>query len=182
MVKVDGKDVTPEQTLSFIVANIAPGKRIPIDLIRDGKRMTVTAVVGKRPSEEELASSELRTPPAEDADPFANPPTKQGEGLVERSLGLSVLPITPQIARQLRRARSDARAGGQRCRRFVRCRRTKGLQRGDIILSANYRDVNSVGRPGSRGARSRRPAAAPQSCCASSAAASRPAYIPVRIR
>ena len=40
VVKVDGKDVTRDQTLSFIVANIAPGKRIPIELIRDGKRRT----------------------------------------------------------------------------------------------------------------------------------------------
>ena len=57
VVRVDGKDVTPDQTLSFIVANTAPGKRIPIDVIRDGKRMTLQAVVGKRPSEEELAQN-----------------------------------------------------------------------------------------------------------------------------
>ena len=55
VVRVDGKDVTPDQTLSFIVANTTPGKRIPIDLIRNGQRLTVQAIVGKRPSEEELA-------------------------------------------------------------------------------------------------------------------------------
>ena len=61
VVKVDGKDVTPEQTLSFIVANEAPGARIPIELVRDGKRQTLTATVGKRPSEEELAARNFGT-------------------------------------------------------------------------------------------------------------------------
>src|SRR6185369_4487489 len=51
IVKVDGKEVTPDQTLSFIVANTAPGKKIPIELLRDGRRLTVTATVGSRPSE-----------------------------------------------------------------------------------------------------------------------------------
>jgi len=143
VVKIDGKDVSPEQTLSFIVANIAPGKRIPIELIRDGKRMSVTAVVGRRPTEDELASSGFGTPPAEEADPFANPPTKQGEGLVERALGLSVLPITPQIARQLRLPET-ARGLVVRAVDGSSDAGTKGLQQGDVILSANYRDVLSV--------------------------------------
>ena len=55
VLRVAGKEVSPEQTLSFIVANSAVGSRIPIELMRDGKRMTLTALVGKRPSEEELA-------------------------------------------------------------------------------------------------------------------------------
>jgi serine protease Do len=36
VVRVDGKEVTPEQTLSYIVANERPGARIPIDVIRNG--------------------------------------------------------------------------------------------------------------------------------------------------
>jgi hypothetical protein len=47
--------VNPDQTLSYIVANVAPGSRIPIELIRDGKRQTVTVTVGTRPAEEQLA-------------------------------------------------------------------------------------------------------------------------------
>ena len=143
VLKVDGKEVSPDQTLSFIVANTAPGKRIPIELIRDGKRMSLSATVGSRPSEEELAQQSFNPDqPAED-DQFNRTPQKQGEGIVEKAMGLSVLPITPQIARQLGAPEatrglvvsvvdtsSDAGA--------------KGLQRGDIILSANYRDVSSV--------------------------------------
>ena len=142
VVKVDGKEVTREQTLSYLVANTAPGKRIPIELIRDGRRMTVTAAVGKRPSEEELAQSFEQSQPG-DEDQFNRPPKQQGEGLAERSLGLSVLPLTPQIARQLgvpdttRGLVVNAVDGSSDAG-------SKGLQRGDIILSANYRDVANV--------------------------------------
>jgi serine protease Do len=142
IVKVDGKEVTRDQSLSFIVANVAPGKRIPVELIRNGRRLTVTAVVGRRPSEEELAQQQSfgQNPNDDSDDQFNRPPTKQGQGLSEQSLGLSVLPVTPTIARQLGMPDStqgvvvsavdpSSDAG------------SKGLQRGDIILSANYQEV-----------------------------------------
>ena len=140
---VAGKEVSPEQTLSFIVANTAPGSRIPIELIRDGRRMTVTATVGKRPSEEELAQQTFDPSQGTDNDPMSKAPKQQGEGLAEKALGLSVIPLNPQIARQLGAGEdtqglvisvvdpsSDAAA--------------KGLQRGDIVLSANYRAITSI--------------------------------------
>ncbi|MFT4027822.1 MAG: Do family serine endopeptidase [Novosphingobium sp.] len=146
VVRVAGKEVTPQQSLSYIVANVAPGTRIPIELIREGKRLTVSAVVGRRPSEEELASQQSfdRANPQADADtPFNNAPRRQGEGVTEQALGVSVLPLTPQITRQLGLAETaqglvvtavdssgDAAA--------------KGLQRRDIIVSANYRPVATV--------------------------------------
>jgi serine protease Do len=143
VVKVDGKEVTRDQTLSFIVANVAPGKRIPIELIRDGKRVTVTAVVGKRPSEEELASQSFDQNPDGDDDQFNRPQQgQQKQGLSEQALGLSVLPLTATIARQLGMPETtrgvvvnavdpSSDAG------------TKGLQRGDIVLSANYQDIST---------------------------------------
>jgi serine protease Do len=143
VLRVDGKEVSPDQTLSYIVANTAPGKRIPIDLIRNGKRITLTATVARRPSDDELAQQSFNPNTPEAEDPFNRTPQRQGEGLAERSLGLSVLPMTPQIARQLGvpdatgglviavvDASSDAGS--------------KGLQRGDIVLSANYRDVATI--------------------------------------
>ncbi|MFN3469354.1 MAG: Do family serine endopeptidase [Novosphingobium sp.] len=143
VVKVDGKDVTPDQTLSFIVANIAPGKRIPVELLRNGQRITVQAVVGKRPSEEELAQQSFDPDAQQDDDSFGAPKQQQGPGVLENSLGVVAIPLTPQIARQLGvsedtkgvvisavSASSDAAA--------------KGLQRGDIVLSANYTSVTTV--------------------------------------
>ncbi|PNU05976.1 Do family serine endopeptidase [Novosphingobium guangzhouense] len=142
VVSVDGKEVTKDQTLSFIVANTKPGARIPVEVIRGGKRQTVTATVGKRPSEDELSQS--FTPDGdEDGDAFNNPPQKQEKGVIENSLGLTVTPLTATIARQLGAAEgtkgvvivavdpnSDA---GQ-----------KGFQRGFIILQANGRPVTTA--------------------------------------
>lgn len=149
VVRVAGKDVTPEQSLSFIVANTAPGSRIPIDIIRDGKPMTITAVVSKRPTEQELAQS---LDPNADADgedfskPSTGPSAGQKEALngpIQKSLGLSVIPLTPVIARQLGSSETtrgvvvtavdDSSDAG-----------AKGLQRGDIILSAGNRAVSNV--------------------------------------
>ena len=143
VVKVAGKDVTRDQTLSYIVANTAPGTRIPIELIRDGKRMTLTATVGKRPSEEELArAADFNQQPQDDDNPFGQQ-QGQGAGLAEKALGLSLIPLTPQIAQQLgmpgtvqglvvNAVDPSSDAG------------SKGLQRGDVILSANYRAATTA--------------------------------------
>lgn len=141
VVKVDGKEVTRDQNLSYIVANIAPGSRIPIEVIRNGRRMTLNATVAKRPTEEELQQS-FDPNAGQDDDAFNNPPAQQEQGVVEKSLGMSVTALTPQIARQLGAAEgtkglvivavdpnSDA---GQ-----------KGFQRGFIVLQAGGRTLNA---------------------------------------
>jgi serine protease Do len=143
VVSVDGKEVTPSQTLSYIVANTAPGKRIPVEILRNGQKLTVTATVGKRPSEEQLAQDNFNPDDSDDGDnPFQNAPTEQQQSPSEKAVGVSVIPLTPQIARQLGapettrgvvvNAIDPSSDAGQ-----------KGLQRGDIILSANYANIAS---------------------------------------
>ena len=143
VVKVDGKDVTPDQTLSFLVANTTPGKRIPIELLRDGKRITVNAVVGKRPSDEELAQQTFGSDDEQADGPFDRNQQRQAPtALIEQALGVAVVDLTPQIIRQLGLAEgtrgvvitavdgsSDAAA--------------KGLQRRDLILGAGSAAVGS---------------------------------------
>ena len=138
VISIDGQAVTEEQTLSFLVANITPGTRIPIELVRDGERRTVQATVGKRPSEEELRQQQMFDP---DAEPETGPETS--DGLIEEKLGLQVMTMTPQIARQLGADEDlgglvigavDPNADAAR----------KGLRRGDIILTANYRAVEAI--------------------------------------
>ena len=151
VIKVDGKDVTPEQSLSYLVANTAPGKRIAVEVIRNGRHVTLSPTVAKRPSEDELAANTFGPDNGDqDDNPFANPGPQQGQqgqqarpSLSQGALGLAVLPLTPQIASQLGAGAGtrglvvnavdpDSDAG------------RKGLQRGDIIVSANYTDVASV--------------------------------------
>ncbi|MCB2073842.1 MAG: Do family serine endopeptidase [Novosphingobium sp.] len=143
VMKVAGKEVTQEQTLSYLVANTEPGSRIAIELIRNGKRMTVNATVGTRPSEEELAQQSFDPEDEQDSNRFNQPPERQGEGLAESSLGLSVLPLTPQIARQLG-AGDDTRGLVINAVDPNSDAARKGLRRGDIVLSANYRAVTSI--------------------------------------
>ncbi|GAB4482181.1 MAG: DegQ family serine endoprotease [Erythrobacter tepidarius] len=137
--RVNGKEVTADQTVSFLVANLQPGARVPVELLRDGKQIAVNVTLGKRPSEAEL-SQQTQT-----FDPDAEEPMAPGtsDGTIEDRLGLQVIPLTAQIARSLGVpvetkgvviSAVDPNSDAAR----------KGLRRGDIILSANYQDVASV--------------------------------------
>ena len=137
----NGKEVTPDQTLSFLVANVKPGTTIPVTLIRDGKRRNISVTVGKRPSAEEIAQSQMFSGSDEDEDAM-NAPLDGGEFLAEK-LGLGVVPINPGIARQLgvpadttglAIAAVDNNSDAAR----------KGVQRRDIILSANYKPISTT--------------------------------------
>ena len=138
IVKVNNRDVTPDQTLSFIVGNLPIGSRVPIELLRGGARQTVTAVLGERPSEEALATLGGGAPET----PFEKNDDKSNAAATRESLGLAVQPLTAQISRQLGLGpdvkglvvgavdpSSDAAA--------------KGLQRGDVILSVNYKPAST---------------------------------------
>ena len=136
---VNGREVTPDQTLSYLVANIAPGTTIPVEVIRDGQRRQINVTVGKRPSEEELRQSQMFDPDAEPEDDMA----PSDNEVIENSLGLQVLELTPAIARQLG-ADSDTRglvvASVDQNSDAAR----KGLRRGDILLTANYNPLVEV--------------------------------------
>jgi len=138
VISVDGKDVTPDQTLSFIVANTRPGRTVPIVLIRDGRRLTVNAKVGQRPSEDELAQN-FSEDPMEDFSDQDEVPTEQA---TRQALGLVVLELTDRIRDQIRIgddvegvviAAVDPSGDAAR----------KGLRRGFVILSVNGDPVST---------------------------------------
>src|SRR5690348_2991442 len=52
IVKVNGQAVTPDQTVSYLVANTPVGSRVPLEIIRAGKHGTVNVQVAERPTEE----------------------------------------------------------------------------------------------------------------------------------
>mgnify|MGYP000223948851 CR=1 FL=1 len=47
IVRVNGKQVTPEETVSYITANTPPGTRVPLDIIR-AEMDTTMALTGER--------------------------------------------------------------------------------------------------------------------------------------
>ncbi|QIK80051.1 PDZ domain-containing protein [Sphingomonas piscis] len=55
IVRVNGQEVNPEQSASYLISNIPVGSRVPIDILRDRKPQRVTVTVGLRPTDEQLA-------------------------------------------------------------------------------------------------------------------------------
>src|SRR3546814_9298594 len=91
--------VTGVQTCAlpiYIVANLPVGSKVPIELIRDGKRQTVTVVVGERPAEEELSGFS-----DDQGNDFSSPDQEKSQQAGQQALGVAVTPMTPNIARQL---------------------------------------------------------------------------------
>ncbi len=133
IVKVNGKAVTPDTTLSFLVANMPIGSRVPIEFIREGKRQSTTVVLGERPSDEQLASII-----APENDNFKANDDASNASAARESLGMSVQPLTAQIAQELgvRTPLKGLVVGGVDPSSDAAA---KGLQRGDIILSVNYK-------------------------------------------
>jgi len=134
ILSVNGREVNPDETVSYLVANTPVGSRIPVVIVRNGRRMTVQVTVEQRPTEEELAR-QLGTgtdDPAQD-----NSPTTPSQ-----ALGLSLQPITPQIARALN---LPAGASGVVVTAVDPSSDAaeKGLQRGDVILSVNRQSVST---------------------------------------
>ncbi|WP_136162878.1 DegQ family serine endoprotease [Sphingomonas flavalba] len=132
--KVNGQDVTPDQTLSYLVSNTPVGARIPIELIRDGKTMTVTLTVGERPPEEQLAAS-LGQGDGFDSEDDDSESSQQA---AQASLGVAVQPLTPAIARSIG-VPADVKGVVITGVDPSSDAASKTLKRGDVILSINRR-------------------------------------------
>jgi serine protease Do len=86
IVTYDGKPVEGPRMLPSLVANTPVGRAVPVVILRDGSRQTVTVTVGN------LADSrEARAAPAE----------KGPESRATEKLGLALQELTPELAKQL---------------------------------------------------------------------------------
>ena len=135
IVKVNGQQVTPDATVSYLIANSAVGTRIPLEIIRNGRRATVTVTVAQRPTEEALAKLS-----------GGGTNNDGGNAVVpnapQRALGLSLTPLTPDLARA---ASLPASAHGVLITAVDPNANAaeQGLQRGDLIVSVNNQPVTS---------------------------------------
>jgi serine protease Do len=136
IVSVNGQEVNPDQTVSYLVANVPVGSRVPIEVIRNGKHLTVPVTIAQRPTEEALAKQ------LGQGDEGIQQQGGGQAGTATSSLGLSLQPLNPQIARALNvpagttgvvitsvDQSSDAAS--------------KGLQRGDIIIAVQGQKVTT---------------------------------------
>ena len=121
IVKFNGTAVQDEHQLPELVAQTPIGDSVPVELIRNGKHLTIQVKVAEL-KEEQLASAKTEEPGS--------------------NWGLQVQSITPEIANQLnlnstkgvvvRGVTPDSPAADA------------GIQQGDVVLEVNHAKVNSV--------------------------------------
>jgi len=81
VVKINGKPVTSVKQLRNLVAGIAPGTKVTLTVLRNGKKLQLTATLTERPS---------------------GPTAARGRApAIEQRLGLKVTALTTQLAEQL---------------------------------------------------------------------------------
>ena len=137
VVKVAGQDVSPDTSLSYIVANTPIGSRVPIEVIRGGKRLTLTATISERPSEASLLGQTEQTEPEDSAGG-----DQPGAEAARKSLGLTLQALSPEIRQQLRLP--DTVQGVVVAKVSPSSNAAEeGLQRGDIIVSVNQQPVKT---------------------------------------
>ncbi|OWK30639.1 putative periplasmic serine endoprotease DegP-like precursor [Sphingomonas mucosissima] len=172
--RVNGTQVTPDTTLSYLVANVPPGQQARLDVIRDGRPTTVTVTTTVRPAEEQLAQ-QLGEDDSFGEDSETTTPTPGGAN----GIGVTVQPLTPAIARQVGvdstvqgvvvsavDASSDA---GQK------------LRRGDVIVSVNSAPTRTAADV-ARAVQAAKAAGRPQVLLSVVRGRNPPAFIAVRVK
>jgi serine protease Do len=115
ILKLDGMDIADSRDLARKVAKVAPGKSVPVEIIRDGKSETLMVAIGKMPGSKEVAAAPDTSKPATLAD-----------------LGLKVIPADDGAGVTITDVDPDGIAAAQ------------GLRPGDIILEVGGKEVHAM--------------------------------------
>jgi serine protease Do len=126
LVTLDGKTIANTMELRNEIAQMAPGTKVEIGLVRDGKNMDVTASLGERPQQIGAAGE----------------PGGSGGQKNSEKLGLAVQDLTPEIARQL--GYDDLRGALVAEVEPGSVADDAGLRRGDLIVAVNRVPIRSA--------------------------------------
>lgn len=119
ILELNGKPVKDYHELPRMVATMPPGDKVLFRVLRDGKEITVPALIGELKDEEVVKPSEE----------------------VQNQLGISIQPVTPEIAAELGIKKAEGVVvtnvdpGGLAAE--------AGIQRGDVIIELDRNPVNS---------------------------------------
>jgi serine protease Do len=121
VVAFNGRPVHEEHELPEMVAETAVGSKVPLEILRNGKKMTLEVKIGEL-KEQQVASAK----------------SEEGGG----NWGMAVRDITPDIAQQLHLQRDK----GVVIQRIApdSPAADAGLQPGDIVLEVNRKKVGDV--------------------------------------
>jgi len=137
---VGGREVDYSNSLSYLVATTPIGVTVPIELMRDGKRLKLNAVIAQRPSENVVA--QRAGLPGDDEEPTTADSKAPGIEAARASLGITLQPLTTALRKQLRiddKVQGVVIAGINASSNAA----SMGLQRGDIILKIGQKPVTS---------------------------------------
>jgi len=126
IVKVDSVPVKETRDLIGYVSGKAPGSKVELDVIRDGKPVTLTASLAER--KDETSGKE---------------PEKTSSDDSHERIGIQVTELTPQV-RQMQRLKADVDGLLVVHVKEVSAAADAGIQEGDIITQVNGQKVGST--------------------------------------
>jgi serine protease Do len=126
ILEMNGNPIADSRALGLKTSALAPGTRVTLKISRDGKPRDVPVTLGE-------------LPPAKSTDDQNAPANETGTP----RLGISVEPMTPQVARQLNLAQTttgivvtDVQPGS--------AAEEAGVQRGDVIQEINRKSISGI--------------------------------------
>jgi serine protease Do len=120
---INGDTVRDSRQLALRISELSPGASVRLHILRDGKEMDQTMVLGEAPP----------------AGVSSNAPAQSGSGAAPK-LGISVVPLTPDLARQLNLPGQTSGAVISEVDPGSPAEEA-GLQRGDVIQEVNRQTV-----------------------------------------
>ncbi|RMG17191.1 MAG: PDZ domain-containing protein [Planctomycetota bacterium] len=126
IVGVAGKEAKDPSTLIALLGRYGVGERVPLDIERDGKRKTLSAVLGRRPAE--------GTAPPPQAEPAHPTPAPTPEASSGKKPYVGIALVDNDGAGPLR---VDEVQAGSPAEKF-------GLRAGDVLLSANGKPLKTI--------------------------------------
>lgn len=128
---INGEKIEDGNVLRNKVASTVPGNQIKITILRDGGPQEITATLDE--FDTETAANQNQNQPNRNAAPNAE---KTGK------LGLSMQPVTPQIAKQLELTETEGLVVTEIDPNGAAAE--EGIARGDVILEINRRSVKTL--------------------------------------
>lgn len=128
ILKFNGKAMESRDQLLSHVTSTAPGTKVELEIVRDGKHRTIRVELGRR---DEQAASPRPAP----GQPGAESST---------DIGMSVQSLTPEIARQLGLGENE-RGVVVTAVEAVGLAERAGITRGDVIVSVGGKPIETIG-------------------------------------